>query len=128
MGQIAVPRTNGLDNTSTGIPARSVGSPFPAGLRPADPSKRASDDFEPHPFQDRDDAAARARLGWQVSVMSALSMVAGAPGKYIAWGVIQISVTNLTIICVMIVLFILALVVPFPTHEDEQSEHEGRSR
>jgi hypothetical protein len=55
-------------------------------------------------------------------------MVAGAPGKYIAWGVIQISVTNLTIICVMIVLFILALVVPFPTHEDEQSEHEGRSR
>jgi hypothetical protein len=60
--------------------------------------------------------------------MSALSMGAGAPGKYIAWGVIQISVTNLTIICVMIVLFILALVVPFPTHEDEQSEHEGRSR
>jgi hypothetical protein len=59
--------------------------------------------------------------------MSALSIVAGAPGKYIAWGVIQISVANLAIICVMVLLFILALVVPFPTH-DEQSDEEGRSR
>jgi hypothetical protein len=60
--------------------------------------------------------------------MSGLSSVAGAPGKYIAWGVIQISVTNLTVICVMIVLFILALVVPFPTHDDEQPKQEGRSQ
>ena len=60
--------------------------------------------------------------------MSGLSIVAGAPGKYITWGVIQISVTNLTIICVMILLFILALVVPFPTHDDEQSKPERRGR
>ena len=60
--------------------------------------------------------------------MSALSIVAGAPGKYISWGVLQISVTNATIIAVMIVLFILALVVPFPTHDDEQSKPEGHSR
>ena len=60
--------------------------------------------------------------------MSGLSIAAGAPGKYITWGVIQISVTNLTIICVMILLFILALVVPFPTHDDEQPKNEGRSR
>jgi hypothetical protein len=59
--------------------------------------------------------------------MSALSIVAGAPGKYIAWGVIQISVANLAIICVMVLLFILALVVPFPTH-DEESEQQGHSR
>lgn len=59
--------------------------------------------------------------------MSGLSMVAGAPGKYFHWGVIQISVTNLTIIGVMILLFILALVVPFPTH-DEQPDEEGRGR
>ena len=61
-------------------------------------------------------------------MINGLSSVAGAPGKYIAWGVIQISVTNLTIICVMIVLFILALVVPFPTHDDEQPKQEGRSQ
>ena len=59
--------------------------------------------------------------------MSALSIAAEGPGKYIHWGVIQISVANLTIILVMIVLFILALVVPFPTH-DEQPEQEGRTR
>jgi len=59
--------------------------------------------------------------------MSALSIVAGAPGKYIAWGVIQISVANLAIICVMVLLFILALVVPFPTH-DAQDEQDGHGR
>jgi hypothetical protein len=60
--------------------------------------------------------------------MSALSMVAGPPGRYISYGVIQISVTNATIIGVMIVLFVLALVVPFPTHDDEQSKQEGHRR
>ena len=60
--------------------------------------------------------------------MSGLSIAAGAPGKYITWGVIQISVTNLTIICVMIVLFILALVVPFPTHDVEQPKQEEHSQ
>jgi hypothetical protein len=58
--------------------------------------------------------------------MSALSIVAEGPGKYIHWGVIQISVANLAIIGVMVLLFILALVVPFPTH-DEQPD-EGRRR
>jgi hypothetical protein len=64
----------------------------------------------------------------QVPVMTGLSSVTGAPGRYISWGVIQISMTNLTIICVMIVLFVLAIVVPFPTHDDEQSEQEGHRR
>lgn len=41
-----------------------------------------------------------------------------ALGSYVNWSVIHISVTNLTIIIVMIVLFILALVVPFPNHDD----------
>lgn len=40
MGQIAVPRISGLDNTSTGTPARSVGSPFPTGVKPADPNQK----------------------------------------------------------------------------------------
>jgi len=59
--------------------------------------------------------------------MSALSIVAEGPGKYIHWGVIQISVANLAIIGVMILLFILALVVPFPSH-DEQADEEGHRR
>lgn len=35
-------------------------------------------------------------------------------GHYLHWGVIQISVANLVVIGIMIVLFILALVLPFP--------------
>jgi len=62
--------------------------------------------------------------------MSGLSslVVAGGPGKYISWGVIQISVTNLAIIGVMVLVFILALVVPFPTHDDESGDQEGKGR
>ena len=60
--------------------------------------------------------------------MSGLSIVAEAPGKYIHWGVIQISVANLAIIGVMILLFILALVVPFPTGHDEQGEQGEQKR
>lgn len=35
-------------------------------------------------------------------------------GNYVHWGVIQISVANLVVIGIMLLLFILALVLPFP--------------
>ena len=60
--------------------------------------------------------------------MSGSNIVAEAPGRYIQWGVIQISMANFTIICVMIVLFILAVVVPFPSGHDQKDEQEGRRR
>ena len=37
-----------------------------------------------------------------------------AAGRYVHWGVIQISLTNLLIIAGMVVLFVIALLVPFP--------------
>jgi uncharacterized membrane protein len=40
-------------------------------------------------------------------------------GRYIDWGVISISVTNAAIIVAMVVVFILALVVPFPRDRDD---------
>jgi hypothetical protein len=44
-------------------------------------------------------------------------------GKYVDWGVIHISVTNLLIIVAMIVVFVLALVLPFPKpHEAPRDE------
>jgi hypothetical protein len=59
--------------------------------------------------------------------MSGLSIVvAEGAGKYISWGVIQISVANLAIIGVMVLVFILALVIPFPTHDDQSGDQEGR--
>ena len=35
-------------------------------------------------------------------------------GHYLHWGVIQISVANLVVIVTMVVVFVLALVLPFP--------------
>jgi hypothetical protein len=40
------------------------------------------------------------------------------PGHYLNWGVIQISTANAVVILVMVVLFVLALVLPFPKGRD----------
>jgi hypothetical protein len=37
-----------------------------------------------------------------------------AAGHYLHWGVVSVSITNLLIVIAMLVLFGLALVVPFP--------------
>jgi hypothetical protein len=37
-----------------------------------------------------------------------------ATGSYLHWGVVQISLANLLIVVAMLVLFVAALVVPFP--------------
>lgn len=48
--------------------------------------------------------------------MTLMSVVSAAtptePGRYVHWGVISISLTNLLIILVMIVVFALAILVP----------------
>lgn len=36
------------------------------------------------------------------------------PGHYLHWGFIQISVANLIVIAVMVAIFVLALLLPFP--------------
>jgi len=41
-------------------------------------------------------------------------------GHYIDWGVISISVTNAAIIGLMVVVFVLALVLPFPRPREER--------
>ncbi len=41
-------------------------------------------------------------------------------GHYLDWGVIHISITNLVIILVMLLVFALAIVLPFPRAEDLQ--------
>jgi hypothetical protein len=35
-------------------------------------------------------------------------------GHYLHWGVIQISIANLVVIAVMLAMFVLAIVLPFP--------------
>lgn len=52
--------------------------------------------------------------------MRLAAVLAGAPvnlnhpGHYVHWGAIQISVANLLVIAIMLGLFLLALVLPFP--------------
>lgn len=36
------------------------------------------------------------------------------PGHFVNWGVVQISVANLVVIGIMIVVFIAAMLLPFP--------------
>ncbi|MGN6301886.1 MAG: hypothetical protein ACTHN8_12435 [Angustibacter sp.] len=43
-----------------------------------------------------------------------VSLAAGPAGHYVHWGVVLISVTNLAIIGAMVVLFALAILLPFP--------------
>jgi hypothetical protein len=44
-------------------------------------------------------------------------------GRYIHWGVIQLSVANLVMIAIVVVLFVAAVLLPFPgdaSDEDDQ--------
>ena len=53
--------------------------------------------------------------------MHALSVLQGdlnAPAHYLNMGPVQISVGNLVVIILMIILFVLALVLPFPKGKD----------
>ena len=40
------------------------------------------------------------------------------PGHYLHWGFIQLSVANAIVIAIMVVLFVLAVLVPFPKGRD----------
>lgn len=51
-----------------------------------------------------------------------ISGAVSVAGRYLHWGVVQISLTNFLIIVGMVVVFGLALVVPFPTGKPEQPQ------
>jgi hypothetical protein len=40
------------------------------------------------------------------------------PGHYVHWGFIQISVANLVVILLMVAVFVLAILLPFPRRKD----------
>jgi hypothetical protein len=58
--------------------------------------------------------------------MTALSIVADGPGRYIHWGVVQISLSNLIIIGTMVLLFVLALVVPFGSGQGDGNDQRDK--
>ncbi|MDQ1484611.1 MAG: hypothetical protein QOJ62_304 [Actinomycetota bacterium] len=50
----------------------------------------------------------------QVSAQAVLAVNLNHPGRYVHWGVVQISVANLVVILLMIALFAAAILLPFP--------------
>ncbi len=49
------------------------------------------------------------------SVLPAMHAISlNHPGRYVHWGVVQISVANLVVIVLMVVIFVAAMLLPFP--------------
>jgi hypothetical protein len=62
--------------------------------------------------------------------MNVASGLLSRPGHFLHWGVVQISLANLLVIIVMIILFVLALVIPFPhgrRDADESRDDDERA-
>jgi hypothetical protein len=57
--------------------------------------------------------------------MGARNIVADGAGRYLEWGFLQISVANLIIIGIMLALFVLALLLPFPGRHGDESEKQS---
>ena len=52
--------------------------------------------------------------------MHVLTDLPSGGASYLSWGIFQISVPNLIVVSILVVVFVLALVLPFPGgHEDE---------
>jgi len=49
-----------------------------------------------------------------------------APAPYVHWGFILISVPNLVLIGVMLLLFVIALVAPFPAHRGSRERRDDQ--
>ncbi len=44
------------------------------------------------------------------------------PGHYIHWGFIQMSYANLIVIILMIIVFVAAILIPFPRHKSHEED------
>ena len=51
---------------------------------------------------------------WGYFASAPLAAGLDGTGKYVHWGVVQLSVANLAVIAVIIVLFVAAILIPFP--------------
>lgn len=45
-------------------------------------------------------------------------------GRYVSWGVLNISLTNLLVIVAMLAVFVLALLIPFPRDRVRTSDED----
>jgi hypothetical protein len=59
--------------------------------------------------------------------MRSVTVVSAGAGHYVHWGVLSVSLTNLLIIVAMVVLFALALVLPFGGSGPDDRDDRSRS-
>jgi hypothetical protein len=59
----------------------------------------------------REETVMPGRTEW---VLNATPIDLNTPGHYLNWGVIQISVANLVVIGLMVLVFVAAVLLPFP--------------
>jgi hypothetical protein len=57
--------------------------------------------------------------------MNAATGLLGGHAHFLHWGVVQISLANLIVVLLMVLLFVLALILPFPPGEDHPSTVEA---
>jgi len=60
-------------------------------------------------------------LGWPGGGSAPLAVGLDGTGKYIHWGVIQLSISNLVVIGVVVALFVAAILLPFPAGRDSEA-------
>jgi hypothetical protein len=53
-----------------------------------------------------------------MNLQTMLALSLNGAGYYIHWGFIQLSLANLVVIILMVVVFVLALLVPFPGRKE----------
>jgi hypothetical protein len=58
--------------------------------------------------------------------MRSVTVVAAGAGHYVHWGVLSVSLTNLLVIVAMVVLFALALVLPFGGGQSDDRDYRSR--
>ncbi len=51
---------------------------------------------------------------------SILAVGLNGTGYYIHWGFVQLSLANLVVIALMVIVFVLALILPFPGRKDRR--------
>ena len=60
--------------------------------------------------------------------MTTANGLLGGRAYFLHWGVIQISLANFLVILTMVLLFVLALVLPFPGGDGEAATRAGEER
>jgi uncharacterized membrane protein len=58
-------------------------------------------------------------IQWTVAWMKQATGVLGGHAHFLHWGVVQISLANLIVIVLMLIVFTLAVVIPFPHGNDD---------